>query len=54
MLQTRDVDTGVKIEMDLLIQEARPDDAEAIVDIFNPIIKAGIYTVFDAPFTVEA
>ena len=40
--------------MELLIREARPDDAEAIVGIFNPIIEAGIYTVFDTPFTVEA
>jgi len=40
--------------MDLLIREAQPDDAEAIVSILNPIIKAGIYTAFDTPFTVEA
>lgn len=40
--------------MDFLIREALPDDAEAIVSIFNPIIEAGIYTVFDTPFTVEA
>ena len=30
------------------------DDAEAIVDILNPIIEAGIYTAFDTPFSVEA
>ncbi len=40
--------------MNLLVREARPDDAEAIVDIINPIIEAGIYTAFDTPFTVEA
>jgi L-amino acid N-acyltransferase YncA len=40
--------------MDLLIREAQPDDAEAIVAILNPIIEAGIYTAFDTPFTVEA
>jgi len=40
--------------MDLLIREVRPDDAEAIVDILNPIIQAGVYTVLDTPFTVEA
>ncbi|MCI0661725.1 MAG: GNAT family N-acetyltransferase [Acidobacteria bacterium] len=40
--------------MDLLIREARPEDAEAIVGIFNPIIEAGVYTVFDTPFTIEA
>jgi len=40
--------------MHLEIREARPDDAEAIVRILNPIIEAGTYTVFDTPFTVEA
>lgn len=40
--------------MDLLVREARPDDAEAIVSIFNPIIETGAYTVFVTPFTVEA
>lgn len=40
--------------MELLIREARPEDAEAIIGIFNPIIEAGLYTVFDTPFTVEA
>ena len=40
--------------MELLIREVRPDDAEAIIGIINPIIEAGTYTVFDVPFTVEA
>lgn len=40
--------------MDLLVREARADDAEAVVSIFNPIIEAGLYTVFDKLFTVEA
>lgn len=40
--------------MDLLVREVRPDDAEAIVGIINPIIETGGYTVFDVPFTVEA
>lgn len=40
--------------MDFLIRTVQPDDAEAIVSIFNPIIEAGTYTVFDTPFTVEA
>ena len=40
--------------MELLIREARPDDAEAVVSIFNPIIEAGLYTAFDTLFTVEA
>lgn len=40
--------------MNLLIREVRPEDAEAIVGIFNPIIEAGVYTVFDTVLTVEA
>jgi L-amino acid N-acyltransferase YncA len=38
----------------LLTREARPEDAEAIVGILNPIIQAGTFTVFDAPLTVDA
>lgn len=38
----------------LLIRDATAADAEAIVRILNPIIEARIYTVFDAPFSVEA
>ena len=40
--------------MKLLVREAQPDDAGAIVGILNPIIEAGVYTVFDTPFTVDA
>ena len=40
--------------MDLLIRKVLTDDAEAIVHILNPIIGAGIYSVLDRPFTVEA
>jgi L-amino acid N-acyltransferase YncA len=39
--------------MELSIRDATPADAEAIVAILNPIVAARIYTVFDAPFTVE-
>jgi len=40
--------------MDLLVREVRPEDAEAVVGILNPIIEAGLYTAFDTPFTAEA
>ncbi len=40
--------------MNLLIRPVQPEDAAAIVAIFNPIIQSGKYTVFDTPFTVEA
>jgi L-amino acid N-acyltransferase YncA len=36
------------------IRDARPEDADAIVGILNPIIAAGVYTAFDTPFTAEA
>ena len=39
--------------MDPLVREARPEDAEEIVGILNPIIEAGVFTAFDTPFTVE-
>ncbi|MBI2822708.1 MAG: GNAT family N-acetyltransferase [Acidobacteria bacterium] len=40
--------------MDLLIRDAKPDDAAGIVSVFNPIIEARSFTLFDTPFTVEA
>ncbi len=40
--------------VDLLVRDARPDDAEAIVRILNPIIAAGSYTILDRPLTAEA
>ena len=39
--------------MDLKIREAIPEDASAILAVFNPIIEAGIYTAFDTPISVE-
>ena len=35
----------------LLIRDATPDDAAAVAEI-SSIITAGIYTVFETPFTV--
>ena len=40
--------------MELLIRDAKPDDAAGIVSVFNPIIEARSFTLFDTPFTVEA
>ena len=40
--------------MDLSVRDATPADAAAIVAILNPIIAARVYTVFDAPFSVES
>jgi len=40
--------------MEILIREAKPDDAAGIVAVFNPIIEARSFTLFDTPFSVEA
>lgn len=39
--------------MNLEIRPARSEDAEGMTAVLNPIIEAGIYTVFDTPFSVE-
>jgi L-amino acid N-acyltransferase YncA len=38
--------------MELAIRDVRPDDAEAVLRILNPIIEARIYTALHQPFTV--
>ena len=40
--------------MPVVIRAATPDDAEGIVAVLNPIVAARVYTVFDAPFSVDA
>ena len=40
--------------MNLRIRDVTPADAAAVCAIINPIIATRAYTVFDAPFTVEA
>lgn len=40
--------------MHLDIRQATPDDAQAIIDILNPIIAAGVHTALDTPFTLQA
>ncbi len=39
--------------MELSVRKVRPQDAEGIVKILNPIIEAGRFTVLDAPLTAE-
>ena len=41
------------LPIQVLIRKVRLTDAEAIVALLNPIIKAGKYTVLDGPLTVE-
>jgi L-amino acid N-acyltransferase YncA len=40
--------------MELSVRDAEPSDAEAIVQVLNPIIEARTYTALDTPFSVEA
>ena len=40
--------------MDILVRDGRLDDAEAVVRVLNPIIRAGKYTILDSPVTAEA
>jgi L-amino acid N-acyltransferase YncA len=40
--------------IDLTVRPVKPDDAQQIVGILNPIITAGAHTVFDTPFSVQA
>jgi L-amino acid N-acyltransferase YncA len=41
------------MEAAMIVRDARQDDAQAIVDILNPIILERTHTAFDTPFTVE-
>lgn len=45
---------GGTSRMDIKVRRVELSDAGEIVSILNPIIHAGIYTVFDTPFSVEA
>jgi L-amino acid N-acyltransferase YncA len=40
--------------MDVCVREVRLDDAEAVVQVLNPIIEAGTYTILDTPVSSEA
>jgi L-amino acid N-acyltransferase YncA len=40
--------------VDVFVREAQIDDAEAIINLLNPIIQAGVYTVLTTPFSIEA
>lgn len=35
----------------LTVRDVQPGDAEAVVALLNPIIEAGLYTIFLTPFT---
>ena len=40
--------------MSLTVRTARLEDASGIVDVLNPIIEAGVFTVLDQPLTEAA
>jgi hypothetical protein len=42
------------MSINLTVRSATVDDAQGIIDILNPIIEDGRFTVLDTPFTVEA
>jgi L-amino acid N-acyltransferase YncA len=48
---TTDVRDASDAQMDLTIRDAKPDDAEGIVGILNPIIEARRHTAFTEPFS---
>ncbi len=50
----REVDRAVQGRVQVTVRPVRPDDAEGVVEILNPIIKARLFTVLDTPFSVEA
>ncbi|MBD1847703.1 GNAT family N-acetyltransferase [Cyanobacteria bacterium FACHB-63] len=39
--------------MDLFVREVQLEDAEAIINILNPIIKTRAYTVLTTPFSIQ-
>ena len=39
--------------MDWMVRSASIDDAQGIIDILNPIIEEGRYTILDTPYTLE-
>ena len=36
-----------------VVRKAKPSDAQGMIDILNPIIEEGRYTILDIPFTEE-
>ena len=40
--------------MKWLVRDVQLEDAKAIIDILNPIIKSGTFTILDKPFSLEA
>ena len=40
--------------MAVSIRDVEPADAEGVCAVINPIIEARLYTVFDAPFAIDA
>jgi L-amino acid N-acyltransferase YncA len=43
----------MKINNDIIIRRATPDDAKRIIDLVNPIIEKDLDAVQDLPYTVE-
>ena len=39
--------------MEFSIRPVREEDSGSIIDLLNPIIEAGKYTIMDEPFSIE-
>ena len=39
--------------MKLIIRDVQKEDSQGIIDVLNPIIEAGIYTILDTTFSLE-
>ncbi|MDP6581962.1 MAG: GNAT family N-acetyltransferase [Vicinamibacterales bacterium] len=50
----RDADRLVRRHADVTVRPVRPDDAEGVAAVLNPIIEARTFTALDTPVTVEA
>lgn len=44
---------GRKMSLEIVIRDATADDAQGIVNLWNPIIESGLYTTFVTPLTAE-
>ena len=49
-----EVDESVRERAQITVRPVRPDDAEGVAGILNPIIEARSFTALDTPFSIEA
>jgi|TARA_B100002003_G_scaffold35322_2_gene30740 hypothetical protein len=49
----RDTDRLVRRHADVTVRPVRPDDAEGVAAVLNPIIEARTFTALDTPGTTD-